>query len=196
MSATAIPPAIPDEIALLCEFANSLDLRRFVQGGVPREARDEFAGPEALATWMRAHELLASGVRLSDNDHRKALELRGALRGLLQLAPADRPSGPDAARFSAAAAHFPVIVEVSASHGVRLRPDRGGAVSGLGRILADFHHAAETGRLDRLKVCASDECRWVFYDHSKPATRRWCSSTLCGNREKTRAYRTRRRTGA
>lgn len=196
MSTTRAPPAVPDEIALLYEFANSLDGRRFVRGGVPHEARDELASREALETWMRARALLASGARLSNDDHRKALELRSALRGVLQLAPLDRRSGPDVARLNAAAAHFPLIVEVSAGTGVRLRPLHGSAVSGLGRVVADFHHAAETDRLDRLKVCASDECQWVFYDHSKPATRRWCSSTLCGNREKTRAYRTRRRTGA
>jgi predicted RNA-binding Zn ribbon-like protein len=42
-------------------------------------------------------------------------------------------------------------------------------------------------------VCAAQECRRVFFDRSKPATRRWCMSTLCGNRIKTRAYRERRR---
>ena len=33
----------------------------------------------------------------------------------------------------------------------------------------------------------------MFYDRSKPTTRRWCSSLLCGNRQKTRAYRARQR---
>jgi hypothetical protein len=34
-------------------------------------------------------------------------------------------------------------------------------------------------RLDRLKMCASEECRWVFYDRSKPGTGRRCASALC-----------------
>ena len=46
---------------------------------------------------------------------------------------------------------------------------------------------------DRLKMCAAEECRQVFFDRSKPETRRWCMSTLCGNRIKTLAYRERRR---
>lgn len=196
MSATRTRPAIPDDVALLYEFTNSLDVRRFVQDGAPHEAGDRFADPGALAAWMGGHGLLERGVRLSRNDHREALALRDAMRGFLRPAPADRRHGPDAARLNAAAARFPVLVEVSAGAGVRLRPQQSGALGGLGSILAAFHHAAESGALDRLKVCASDECRWVFYDHSKPATRRWCSSTVCGNREKTRAYRTRQRTGA
>jgi CGNR zinc finger len=31
-------------------------------------------------------------------------------------------------------------------------------------------------------MCAAEEYRRVFFDRSKPATRRWCMSTLCGNR--------------
>jgi predicted RNA-binding Zn ribbon-like protein len=42
-------------------------------------------------------------------------------------------------------------------------------------------------------MCAAEECRRVFFDGSKPATRRWCISTLCGNRAKTRTYRERHR---
>jgi CGNR zinc finger len=52
-----------------------------------------------------------------------------------------------------------------------------------------LHRLAQGDRLDRLKMCASDACRWIFYDRSKPGNRRWCSSVLCGNREKTRSYR-------
>jgi hypothetical protein len=50
---------------------------------------------------------------------------------------------------------------------------------------------AETDRLARLKICASDECHWTFFDRSKPANRHSCSSSRCGNRQKTRAYRVR-----
>lgn len=42
--------------------------------------------------------------------------------------------------------------------------------------LADLLLLAQTDRIGRLKMCASDECRWVFYDRSKPANRRGCSS--------------------
>ena len=43
----------------------------------------------------------------------------------------------------------------------------------------------------RLKVCRN--CEWSFYDNSKNRSGSWCSMQLCGNRLKTRAYRTRRR---
>jgi len=39
------------------------------------------------------------------------------------------------------------------------------------------------------------DCQWAFYDRSKNRSGRWCSMRTCGNRTKTRAYRTRRRAG-
>jgi predicted RNA-binding Zn ribbon-like protein len=138
--------------------------------------------------------LLREDDRLDPKTHRQALALRDALRALLQRAPENRrgPAGPTA-RLNASAADFPLAVEVSTTGKVSLQPLPGTRAGGLGRVLAELHHAAETGRLDRLKMCAADECGWVFYDRSKPGTRRWCASALCGNRQKTRAYRRRQR---
>jgi predicted RNA-binding Zn ribbon-like protein len=184
---------VPWELARLNEFVKSLDLRRFVQGGAPHLAGDAFASMAALEAWMAGQGLLEIDVRLSRGDHEKATTLRNALRSFLRLAPPDRRADADTARLNAAAATLPLIVEITEGDGIRLQPYRRDALSGLGTILADLHHAAEIGSLDRLKMCASEECQWVFFDRSKPATRRWCSSALCGNREKTRAYRTRHR---
>jgi predicted RNA-binding Zn ribbon-like protein len=180
---------VPPGFGLLYNFANSLDLRRFVQGGVTHATADQLATVAQLEEWMRGRGLLEKSVRLSRSDHRKALELREALRQFLGRAPADRRGIDVAGRLNAAAADFPLILRVSDAGELDLQPERRGALGGLGRILADLQLAAESGNLDRLKMCASDECRWVFYDRSKPATRRWCSSALCGNRHKTRTYR-------
>jgi predicted RNA-binding Zn ribbon-like protein len=193
MAAVRKPPPVPPGFALLYDFANSLDLRRFVQGGVPHTTGDKLAAIENLEEWMRGRELLGNRAKLSRGDHRKALELREALRQFLSLAPPDRREAGAAARLNAAAASFPLTVRVSEAGKLELQPEQRGALSGLGRVLADLQRAAESSNLDRLKMCASDECRWVFFDRSKPSTRRWCSSALCGNRQKTKTYRTRQR---
>jgi predicted RNA-binding Zn ribbon-like protein len=191
--AAARKPPVPQGFALLYEFANSLGLRRFVEGGVPHRTDDKLATSEQLEEWMRGRGLLEKGAKLSQGDLRKALELREALRQFLHLTPADRRGSSASAQLNAAAAKFPLLVGVSKAGELELQPERRGALSGLGRILADLQLAAASGNLDRLKTCASDECGWVFYDRSKPATRRWCSSLLCGNRDKIRTYRTRQR---
>lgn len=185
---------VPREFALLYEFLNSADLRHFQERGASHETRDEIATPEKLAVWLRERKLLDRDVRLTAADHKKVLNLRESIRAWLQIAPADRPKAAGAAdRVTAAASSFPLALRVSRSGAVELKPFERGACSGIGKVAAEFQHAAATGRLERLKMCASEECRWIFFDRSKPMSRRWCSSVLCGNREKTRAYRRRRK---
>ena len=50
-------------------------------------------------------------------------------------------------------------------------------------------------RLQRLRMCANDRCRWLFIDDSKSGTRRWCSMSACGNRAKAHRHYL-RKTGA
>jgi predicted RNA-binding Zn ribbon-like protein len=78
----------------------------------------------------------------------------------------------------------------------RLERGAGFRLDPRGSVLAALVRLSDSGRLERVKICDSDECRWVFYDRSKPGNRRWCSSDRCGNREKTRTYRNRHRSGA
>ena len=47
-----------------------------------------------------------------------------------------------------------------------------------------------TGQLDRLRVCAAEDCESVHVDLSKNRSRRFCSSS-CSNRTNVAAYRTR-----
>ena len=47
------------------------------------------------------------------------------------------------------------------------------------------------GRPDRLRACADDGCRWVFYDDSRTGRRRWCDMASCGNRAKAARHRAR-----
>ncbi len=47
------------------------------------------------------------------------------------------------------------------------------------------------GRPERLRACASETCRWVFYDDSRTGRRRWCDMSSCGNRAKAARHRAR-----
>ncbi|MDQ2795914.1 MAG: CGNR zinc finger domain-containing protein, partial [Actinomycetota bacterium] len=52
-----------------------------------------------------------------------------------------------------------------------------------------------TGELDRLQVCAADDCDDVLVDLSKTRSRRFCEKN-CGNRANVAAYRARRAASA
>ena len=47
--------------------------------------------------------------------------------------------------------------------------------------------------LSRVKVCGGEGCGWMFLDESRNASRRWCDSRDCGNRERVRKYLARKR---
>jgi predicted RNA-binding Zn ribbon-like protein len=47
--------------------------------------------------------------------------------------------------------------------------------------------------LSNVRQCASDGCDWLFLDHSKSHSRRWCDMKVCGNRNKARRFYRRQR---
>ena len=47
--------------------------------------------------------------------------------------------------------------------------------------------------LKHVRICASDQCDWLFLDTSKNHSRRWCDMKVCGNRAKARRYYGRQR---
>lgn len=47
------------------------------------------------------------------------------------------------------------------------------------------------GAPERIRVCASDTCQWIFYDASRTGRRRWCDMSTCGNRAKAARHRAR-----
>lgn len=185
---------VPDELANVYDFANTLDVRHFTHHGVEHPQGDELAGPKQLVDWMQERGLDAGGGRVTVVMFETALRLREALRAYLQCEPAERRRNRDVlGALDDALAPFPLRVEARVGRGAILSAAREDALAGLSAIAIELHDATLVGNLDRLKMCASEECRRVFFDRSKPSTRRWCMSNLCGNRMKTRAYRERQR---
>ena len=80
-----------------------------------------------------------------------------------------------------------------ASGAPELVPGAAGVDGALARLLAIVAASAEQGTWERLKACPRDCCLWAFYDKSKNHSKRWCSMESCGNVEKARAFRQRRR---
>jgi predicted RNA-binding Zn ribbon-like protein len=46
---------------------------------------------------------------------------------------------------------------------------------------------------NRIRECQADNCAWLFMDHSRNQSRRWCDMKVCGNREKARRFYRRNR---
>jgi predicted RNA-binding Zn ribbon-like protein len=182
---------VPDALANLYDFANSLDLRHFVHHRVQHAQADDLENAAALGDWLGRHGLNKAGKVPPAATFEAGLALRGAIRDYLEHAPAERRREVSVrAALDKAIARFPLRVTAAAKDGLKLAAIEDSA-TGLSAIVAELYNASANGTLDRLKMCASDECKRVFFDRSRPGTRRWCQSALCGNRQKTRTYRER-----
>jgi predicted RNA-binding Zn ribbon-like protein len=143
----------------------------------------------ALERHAAAHPR-AAGAALT-----RALALREQIHAVF-AALADGDDPPPAALAALEAAHRDALAHAAlAPAGGRLdwafaRPDddldrpAGNAVIAAVDLL-------RSDRLARLKQCAN--CRWLFLDASKNASRRWCSMAHCGTGAKVAATRARRR---
>ena len=69
----------------------------------------------------------------------------------------------------------------------------------LDRILWPMAQAAAdlltSEQLGIVRFCEAPDCEWLFLDHSRNRSRRWCDMTSCGNRQKARRHYRRARGG-
>jgi predicted RNA-binding Zn ribbon-like protein len=173
---------VPDPLWLLESLLNSVD----VDGG-----RDDLGELPRFRAWLGAHYRSEAAGTATDEERRLAVELRDELRAEL-LSHHDR-ADRDRHRLDALACRVGLVARFGPDGQVGLAPSGTGVAGVLGEVLAAVVHAATDGTWWRLKICSSDTCRYVYYDRSRNASRRWCSMDVCGNRSKTRTYRQRQR---
>jgi len=131
---------------------------------------------EWMPDWLAEHGLPASAFD-------RAVALREALRALLRVN--NEGGGAPAAVAQVNEAARSVRVGIRDGEVVLAGTDP------IGEVTAIALTAMLDGTWPRLKVCR--HCQWSFWDKSKNRSGSWCSMQLCGNRLKTRAYRSRRR---
>jgi predicted RNA-binding Zn ribbon-like protein len=159
----------------------------------PADRRELLTTPGRLRDWLLAQRLLDDPwARVGAGDLARARDLRDGLRAWLRARQGldHDPERLGRARDLLGGLRLRVGLEARTA---ALRPTGGPAAAALERLAADLATAAATGTLQRLKVCGAPDCQFVYYDHSRSRTSRWCSTEVCGNRMKTRRYRDRRR---
>lgn len=129
-------------------------------------------------------------VVVSRADLGAAKSLREDLWAVFEAAVADGtlPAAP-VTRVNAAAARPPLVPQL-----VGDRESGWKAVTvtaALSTISRDAIELVAAGDR-RLRQCANPRCFIMFYDDSRPGTRRWCQPNRCGDRLRAQAYRARR----
>lgn len=172
-----------DDLEQVVAFLNTLE----VDGG-----SDDLGDRSSAGHWFAEQGLIEAGEGVSDAHLETARALRTALRALAAANHDQRPDPEAAALFTEIARGLPLYAVADAA-AVRLRPAGNGLPAALAHIVATVAEASALGTWTRTKVCAAETCRWAFVDSSKNRSRRWCAMGVCGNRQKTRAYRERHR---
>ncbi|TMD27898.1 MAG: hypothetical protein E6I92_04765 [Chloroflexi bacterium] len=159
------------DLGLIQAFVNTVDLM---------PGHEELTDPNTLQAWLVAKGLMDSSQRVDESDLKHAIALREAMRGVIGGNSGLKVYPVDLATLNQAATQSGLRMRFGSGGRPRLEPEAAGALGALGRLSPEW---------DRLKLCDSDSCRWVFYDRSKNHSSRWCTMASCGNREKARRFR-------
>jgi predicted RNA-binding Zn ribbon-like protein len=179
--------SLDTRLDLVRDFVNTLDIET---------GSDRISSSDELAVWFSEQGLTDDLVEPTDEEHAEALAVREAIRELLLAHNGVEGEAALASKTLENAGRRAGLSVRFENGRPSLAPDGDGAQAAIGRIVATVAELAPTDDWQRLKGCRDDNCRVAFYDHSRNHSRAWCSMEVCGNREKARSFRARRRTAS
>jgi len=176
----------PGPLALVQAFVNTHYNLAAQRGG------EVLVSGEALRDWLAVRRLIDRRQPLAVRDLDRAVTVREGLRALAfaNNAQSLNVGAIDAMRKASAGVGTEIRIEPGGPQ--FFGSGRAGIDAALGVLLAATARAMIDGTWPRLKACPGRHCGWVFYDHSRNQSARWCSMKVCGDREKARAYYERR----
>ncbi|MGW1226644.1 CGNR zinc finger domain-containing protein [Streptomyces sp. NPDC001478] len=167
-------------------------------GADARGAGDPLDRADLLADWLAAAGAVPRGTRLAGVDGHwltRFRELRTAVDRLLTAQLGGRGADGALERVNALAAGAPPgLCAVRARNGALVRglstePDCAALLAAVARDAVEL--LTDPAALAALRRCEGDDCRRVYLDTSRGRRRRWCSSEVCGNRERVARHRRR-----
>jgi predicted RNA-binding Zn ribbon-like protein len=191
---------------VLClDFANTLEDRASQRDERIRTYSDvlEFARQTGALPEAEVEELAAEAGADSDHAERTtALAVR--VREVVYRIFRDIASGETPADVDLEALNEVLVEGLAKARLVRedsaYRWSWAGDCSCLERPLWQIAYSAAdllaSGPLDRVRVCDSETCAWLFLDESRNRSRRWCDMATCGNRAKARRHYERVKAGS
>lgn len=147
----------------------------------------------------RARARVATQPAAAAKDLDRVHTVRNALREVAKAIAAHRAPRASALNTVNRALHARQVIElVPAPDGCSVDHRHVGDPidDALARLAEPLVSELTGGHPERIRVCASDTCEWIFYDASRTGRRRWCDMSTCGNRAKAARHRARTRAEA
>jgi predicted RNA-binding Zn ribbon-like protein len=146
--------------------------------------------PADLDRWLSLSRLSVVGAHARDRDLADARQLRESIYAALAASVEDRPIPRAAiAEINRWARRHPLRPQLTSRRDLRWFAERP-VPQALAAIAAETVELLGGTLAPRLRKCADETCSLFFVDHSRASRRRWCSMERCGNKSKTRTYRT------
>ncbi|MET7455152.1 CGNR zinc finger domain-containing protein [Streptomyces sp. NPDC005574] len=153
-----------------------------------------------LRAWIEASGLVPAGTALSHTDDSWLVGFRELRCRIAQLVPGGPP--PDSRPYDLALARVNQLAGAAPPTPCAVRGQDGtlvrelAAPPGCGALLGAIARDAVELLTDPvaragLRQCEGDNCPIVYLDTSRGRRRRWCSSEVCGNRERVARHRRR-----
>jgi predicted RNA-binding Zn ribbon-like protein len=161
-----------------------------------RRKIERLRGPADLARWYREAGLLEETVTVTPAGLERARSVREAVhRCAKALIAGHTAAETDEALINAAASAAPLVPVLRRGAGLLTAPSANAEAAALSTVARDAIDLFTGTLAARIRECDSPECALLFVDTSRPGRRRWCSSTACGNKDRSATYRRRHQAG-
>lgn len=163
-------------------FANTLGYRG------RSEPNERLASPEQLQKWLLGSNLLAGDLELDEQMLERARSLREAIYAIFAaVGIGSKPNPDDVEVCNGELAEALAKVELTDDLKWSLTEENP-AERAMMLLVLSAAAFLTSGETKRIRTCADEDCRWLFLDHSKNQSRRWCSMSDCGNLAKARRF--------
>lgn len=201
MSERSVRLITPVGNALCLDLANTVEPRGMPGGHECLDDYDDLThwwvhmGVVSRTEGRRLRTEASREPRVAAATYRKALALRAAISSAFEaIADGREPDRNDLAEIDNSYKRSlgrARLAPGSEGFTFEASPD-GDLGSPMWEVVASAIELLTHGDLDSIRYCAGD-CRWLFLDVSKNHSRRWCTMTVCGSRDKMRRHYARHR---
>lgn len=186
----------------------ALDFANTVGGQRERSPKEHLHGFSDLVEWARQCRLVSGAqaatlLEEAERDPRaaaaffaSALDLRELLYRIFWAVASDEPvAAADLEQLNGSVAQALTHLRVgSTPDGFIWEWDEPGSREWLlWQVVRAASELLTSPQTRTVRWCASDDCTWLFLDHSRNASRRWCDMKSCGNRDKARRHLARKK---